>query len=318
MDRRFFLTAATLALVAGCGDGACPFSGCVDSGPLGGSGGSGLMTLDQDNFLDAVREAWFAAMTTPGTSAFVEATGVGEITSGTVVVDPAGPTAYDCPASGTFLVSGIVADPDTVTAGDSVAYESSACDSDTGYMVDGVHSLDITSVVGDVPSGQFELAKTLSFTDFQGASPTLVTTLNGDHTAVIDTRVANTVTTAFSGKSLAIKEEQITVTMRNYSGSVSLQTIIPFGYTVDTGGNANSSVVVGSFDYWTNEPFEQLIGENPSNGILDVFGADNSTARLVVEDTTTVHVQLDANGSTNYEVSTKMTWDEFLGGLGGL
>jgi hypothetical protein len=318
MDHRFFLTAATLALVAGCGqDAACPFSGCGPSGPQGGTGGSGLITLDEDNFLPAVREAWFAATTTAGLPFFVVATGVGETTSGTVVVDPAGPTAYDCPVSGTFTVTGDVADPDTVTAGDFVTYESSACDSGTGYTVDGVHSLDIASIVGDVASGQFEQAQNLAFTDFRAASPTLVTTLNGDHTAVIDTQAANTVTTAFSGNSLAVNEEQITVSIRNYSGSASLQTISPFGYTLDTAGNANSSIVVGSFDYSTDEPIQQQIGEHPFDGILDIFGAGVGTARILIEDSTTVHVQLDANGSTNYEVSTPMTWDDFLGGTAG-
>ncbi len=313
MEHRFLLTAATLALVAGCEKGTCPFSGC-NSGPQGGIGGSGLIVLDEDNFLPAVREAWFAAMATAGVPSYVVATGVGEITSGTVVVDPAGPTVYNCPVSGTFMVSGIVADPDTVTAGDFVTYESSACDSDTGYTVDGTHSLDIVSIVGDVASGQFEQAQTLTFTDFRAASPTLVTTLNGDHTAVIDSLAANTVTTAFSGNSLGVKEEQITVSILNYSGVLSEQTISPFSFTLDTGGNANSSLVVGSFDYSTFEPIMQNIGENPSDGILDVFGANRSAARIVIsEGSTTVFVQLDANGSTNYEVSIQMTWDEFLG-----
>ena len=312
MDHRFFLTAATLALVAGCGsEASCSFSGCGISGPPG-TGGSGLMTIDANNALPALREAWFAATTTAGLPSFVVATGVGETTSGTVIVDPSGPTAYNCPVSGTFMVSGNVADPNTVTAGDFVTYESSACDSATGYTVDGTHSLDIASIVGDVASGQFEQAQTLAFTDFQAASPTLVTTLNGDHTAVIDTRTT-TVTTAFSGNLLDVNEGQITVSIRNYSGFASLQTISPFSYTLDTAGNGNSSIVVGSFDYRVDELILQQIGEYPFDGILEIFGVNGSTARIAIVDSTNLDVQVDANGSNNYEVSTPMTWGEFLG-----
>jgi hypothetical protein len=148
MDHRFFLTAVTLALVAGCeSDGSCPFSGCNHPGPAGGGGGgggggvggAGLMTIDENTALPALREAWYVAMTTPAISSFVEATGVGEVNSGTVVVDPNGPTAYDCPVGGTFIVTGNVADPNTITAGDFINYESSACDSGTRYTVDGDH-----------------------------------------------------------------------------------------------------------------------------------------------------------------------------------
>ncbi len=311
MDHRFFLTAATLALVAGCGSGAsCPFSGCNATGP---GGGSGLMTINKDNFVPALREAWFAAQTTAAVPFFVVATGVGEITSGTVIVDPAGPTAYSCPVSGTFMVSGNVADPNTVTAGDFVTYESSACNSGIGYTVDGIHSLDIASIVGDVASGQFEQAQTLAFTDFQAASPTFVTTLNGDHTAVIDTQATNIVTTAFSGNLLGVNEDQIAISMFNYSGATYLQTSIPGSYTLDVAGNANSSIVTGSFDYRTDETILQQIGQYPFAGILEIFGVNGGTARIAIVDETNLDLQLDANASTNYEVSTNMTWDEFLG-----
>ena len=216
MDHRFFLTAATLPLVAGCESGdTCSFGGCDISGP---QGGSNLMTIDENNALPALREAWFAATATAELPLFFVATGVGNTIGSTatagggaskivVFVDPSGPTVYNCPVSGTFMVSGDVADPNTVTAGDFVTFESSACDSGTGYTVDGAHSLNIASIAGDIAAGQFEQAQTLAFTDFRAASPTLVTTLNGDHTAVIDTLVANTVTTAFSGNSLEINED---------------------------------------------------------------------------------------------------------------
>jgi hypothetical protein len=109
------------------------------------------MTTDENTVLPALREAWYVAMTTPAISSFVEATGVGEVNSGTVVVDPNGPTAYDCPVGGTFTVTGNVADPNTITAGDFINYESSACDSGTGYTVDGDHSIDTAQSSATLP-----------------------------------------------------------------------------------------------------------------------------------------------------------------------
>jgi hypothetical protein len=312
--------------------------GCGPDNPqggTGGTGGTGGLTLSPDNTLTVLREAWFAANTTVGLPFFVVATGVGDTSGGEAVVaaggsvsnllprhrvlaTPFGPTVYNCPVSGTFTVTGDVTDINTVTAGDFVTYQSSACDSGTGYTVDGVHSLDIVSVTGDVASGQFEQAQTMVFTDFQAASSALVTTLNGDHTAVLDTRSVNAVTTAFSGTSLDVIEGQVTLAARNYSGFSTTQIISPFNSSLDLAGSVSSSIISGSFDYSNSETIQQLPGEHPSDGIFDVYGDNFSTARIVIIDSEFIHVQLDANGSTNYEFAiNNMTWEEFLGtGLG--
>ena len=313
MNHKFFLTVVTLAVIAGCSPKAdCPFSGCVD--PAGGGAGGGLMTVDEFNALPALREAWFAMQSTAAVPFFVAATGVGDVVAGPVVVDPAGPTAYNCPVTGTFTVTGMVADPNTVTAGDSTTYESSACDSGTGYTVDGSHTLDITSIVGSPASGQYEQGQTLTFANFAAASPSFVTTLSGDHSALIDTLSSSAIATGFSGSSLGIVEDQISISMTAYSGAAYLQLVPPFNYTLDLiVGRASSSIVTGSFDYRTDEAITQLVGENPNNGILEIFGRDGGTARVAVVDENSVDVQVDANASNNYESSTNMTWDEFLG-----
>jgi hypothetical protein len=136
--------------------------------------------------------------------------------------------------------------------------------------------------------------------------------------AVIDTRPISTVTTSFSGTLLNIREQQLTASIRNYSGSASIQTVSPFGYSLDTAGNANSSEVTGSFDYRTDETIVQNLGENAYDGILEIFGEGLGTARIAIFDANIVRIQVDANGSSNYEITVDMPWDEFLNGTGGL
>lgn len=316
MHHKLILTTATLALFAGCNssDSTCdPFAGCLTGGVGGGGGTGGLILINRDNALGALREAWFAAATTPAIPTFVEATGVGTLAAGTVVVDPNGPTVYNCPTSGTFTVTGNVADPDTVTAGDNINYESSACDSGTGYTVDGDHSVDISSVAGDVASGQYELGQILTFTGFSAASATLVTTLDGDYTAVTDSTVPGSFATAFSGNAIRIGEDQVTIALSGYSGFAELETVAPFNYYFDVAGRA-SGAGLGSFDYWTAETMSQQVGSLPFDGMLDVFGTNGSTARLAVEDGVGVIVQVDENGNDNFEISVITTWEEFLAG----
>lgn len=329
MNLRIVPAVAALAVLAGCESGVQCFSGgCenVPGGPVGGGGG--LITIDENNALPALREAWFAATVTAAIPAFVVATGIGDTSggvagggpivsklgsSGRVYVDPFGPTTYNCPVSGQFTVSGDVTDPNTVTAGDVINYDSSACNSGTGYTVDGAHDLLVSAVNGDPSSGQYEQTQTLDFTDFRATSSSLVTTLNGDHTSTIDTSDPNLVTSLFSGGSLSVNEEQITVSISNYSGLETIGTASPFSYTLDGVGRANSSLITGSFDYSIGETILQQGGQWPSDGILNIYGLNNGTARVVVFDQLEVTVQVDANGSDNYEFSVRMTWEEFLG-----
>lgn len=330
MHNKLFLTAATLALMAGCtSKGSCSFAGCGPDAPVGDTGGgTGGVIITPDNALTILREAWFAANSTADLPFLVVATGIGDTSGGVVSVGgnnsktlpgnsvfmtPFGPTAYNCPVSGTFIVTGDVADMNTITADDFSTYDASACDSGTGFTVDGTHSLDVIAVTGDVASGMYEVAQTMDFTDFQAATASLVTIINGDHTVALDTRSAGVITTAFSGNSLDVNEQGITLAVRNYSGFMTTDTNT-FGTSFDVVGTINSSAIAGSFGYSNSETIQRVLGDNPADGTFDVHGANFSTARIRVVDSNAVHLQVDENGSTNYEFAiNNMTWEEFLG-----
>ena len=317
MNNRVILTAASLSLLAACGGGSveeCSFARCDGVAPVGGGGGGGsLMLITRDNAQAALQEAWYAATASAGVPGFLNSTGAGTPDVGQVTVDPNGPTTYNCPTSGTFIVTGSVTDPNTVTAGDLINYESSACDSGTGYIVDGAHTWEVVSVAGDPNSGSYELAQILSFDAFQAQDMNGTTEFTGDHTAVIDTTNAGVAITTFSGSSLSITESSAPITMTGYSGSATVGTGGSSDLLLDVAGNANSSLITGSFNYQTDETFQQAPGAYPFEGILVIMGLNNSQARIAVVDATQLRVEVDENGSQNYEISTLMTWDEFLG-----
>lgn len=329
MHNKLFLTAAMLALLAGCqSKGTCSFAGCDAANPGGGTGGAGGVAINQQNALTILREAWFAANSTADLPFFVVATGIGDTSGGVVsaggnnsktlpgnrvLMTPFGPTAYNCPVSGTFIATGDVADMNTITAGDFSTYEASACDSGTGFTVNGTYSLDINAVLGDVASGLYEVTQTMEFTDFEATSALSQTTLNGDHTVALDTQTAGSIFTGFSGTSLDVTEQGITALVRSYAGFMTTDTGT-FATSFDVSGTVASSVIAGSYTYSNSETVQRVLGDHPSNGIFDVRGADFSTARISIVDSNFVHVQLDENASGNYEFAiNNMTWEEFLG-----
>lgn len=316
MNNRVILATATLSLLAACsGDSIeeCSFARCDGVAPTGGTGGTGLILITRDNAENVLREAWYGATSSAGIPGFLSGTGVGTVAMGQVIVDPGGPTAYNCPTSGTFTVTGNVADPNTISTGDNITYVSSACDSGTGYIVDGEHIWDVASVLGDPLSGNFELAQLLTFTDFQANDGAITTTLNGDHTAVIDTTTPGINSTTYSGSSLSIDENSALITMTGYSGSAQVGSATTNDLFLDVAGNANSSLITGSFNYISMETIQQSSGQFAFDGILVAVGLNGSQARIAIVDETSIRVEVDENGSQNYEVSTLMTWLEFFG-----
>ena len=328
MDRKLCLVAASLALLASCDDDSC-FNGNCDN--TGGSGGgpttsAGVIILTEDNFVEAVREAWFAMEAAAAAPAFVVTTGIGDTSGGVaaiggpsakamrpvVALDPFGPTVYNCPVSGTFTISGDVADPNTVTPGDFASYVSSACDSGTGWTVDGTHRIDIDSIDGDPNSGLFAQGQTLTLDGFRAQGSTTTFEWNGDHSSVIDTQSGSRVETTFSGGSLVVRESGITVSIGNFTGFESIDLGGQLPNTVDAQGEANSTVVPGAYGFSTVEVVRWYSGEVPFDGILEIYGANGGTARVAATNPGECHVQLDANGNTNHEVSIPMTWDEFF------
>ncbi|MDX1508086.1 MAG: hypothetical protein R3358_07385 [Woeseiaceae bacterium] len=331
MDRKYLVTAVALAALAGCESdefcsiGTCPLPGSVGGGPTG-SGGTAVLT--SDNAVTALREGWFAATATADVPFFVVATGIGDTSGGLagqpgvaskvapgirIQADPFGPDTYNCPVSGTFTVMGDVADPNTVTTDDYAEYSSSACDSGTGFTVDGDHRIDILQVVGDPNSGSYEQTQTLTFGDWMAADQTTTVTLSGDHTGTIDSTASNNVSMSFSGNSLIIGEGNLSITIQTYGGFVSADTVSPFDTSLSGTGIASSSAVQGSLEYEFPETFMKPIGEPPTDGIFAVLG-NGSTARVSVVDQTLVRVQLDGNNSGNFEISVDTTWDDFLNG----
>ena len=328
MNHKIIVTAAILALIAGCSshdDGCEAFVNCDTSGGVGGA----LAVIEQDNALVILREAWFATAVTSSLPAFVVATGVGDMSGGIaggpgnaekvafrnrIVLAPFGPTTYNCPTSGTFLVGGDVTDPNTVTTGDFSNYEFFSCDSGTGFITDGDLRADINSIVGDPLSGQFAQDQLLNFSNFQATAGTDVIAFTGDHSALIDSTSATELAVIFSGSSLLIDEQQISLSVRNFVGTSIIQAALPFNNSISIAGTASSTIVQGSFDFVTEETMQFPFGLDPTDGIFDVFGAGGSTARVAVVTDMIVNIQVDANGSGNFEVSTQVSWDEFLNG----
>jgi len=327
VNHKISLALAMAALLGGCTssgtDDCTAFATCSAGG--GGGGTSGLAVIDRDNAVEILREAWFAATAAADTPAVVLATGIGDLSGGTaflpkmalrsiVALDPITPTTYNCPVSGTFILSGDVTDINTVTTGDYFVYEASACDSGTGYVVNGTLEVDITSIVGDVSTGMYVHGQTLTFTDFMASTSTNDFTWVGDHSAIIDTSNSSFTSQDYGGNVLSIADQGGNASISGFVGSMTLGNVDPFLFEFSSAGRVNTSNTPGSVDYDTEELILIPQNDSPTDGIFRVTGVDSRARISATEGEDAVLIQVDANANDNYEVSVSTTWDEFLNG----
>ena len=323
MHRKLLFSAAAVVLLAGCeSDDLCSIGTC----PLPGTVGTVGTNLNASNAVVALREGWLAASSSADLPFFVVATGIGDTSGGTVSLPTSNFSVtsapflnvvpideeYNCPVSGTFAIVGDVTDITTVTAGDFWEYSATACEGNTGYTVDGGLRVDILAIEGVPATGMYEQTQTLTMTDFAATNQAGSTTLNGDHTASIDNRQLNNISSSYTGNSLSFNDSVANVTVQNFSGLISIDTASPFLTTMTGSGTFSSSLIQGALVYRWEEPFHQRLGEDPHDGNLDITG-DNSIVRLAIGETSVV-LQVDANNSGNFEISQFVTWDEFLNG----
>lgn len=196
---------------------------------------------------------------------------------------PVGPTTSPCAVSGSITISGDLANPLTLTAGDTISASYDNCDDGAGEVVDGDMDFEVDAFSGDILSGAYDMTMTMNITDFQVSSATDVITGNGDGTATINTLAAPYVEASVSGNSMTTDTNSFSQTLYNY---VSAQTVdsgvSPSPYTYMSSGTLDTTRLGGVIDYTTTVIFEGFDADYPYVGELLVVG-DNSSARLIAQ-----------------------------------
>ncbi len=228
-----------------------------------------------------------------------------------VLMAPFGPTVLTCTAGGTVSLSGDVASPTTLTVGDTVNLDYSACDSGFEVITGRVETT--VSEYSENPENPetFRLVLDMLVINYQVTDITGVETTNGDAGVVIDlTDSPNTLGASVSGTSIVFDDGSSSTTLTNYSTS---ETFIIGGealeFTVNTRGTVDTTLLEAPVTYSTPVDLRGLAFEFPSSGELLVTG-DNSSVRVVALDSTNVRLDIDSNGDGEVDISVETTWTD--------
>lgn len=218
-----------------------------------------------------------------------------------------------CAVAGTVDVNATVANPQTLTAGDSFSFDYANCDDGSGAIVNGGLTITVSTFTGDVLSGQFRLGMSIELNSFQITFGAESSSASGSMAFEIDTTMppvtvitlsSSSLTTTVNGVSETVTDLNITTTQ---SDGVS-----PPSVTVETGFRLSRPSLGGDVIVSTPVPLQSLGSEYPTSGEIEIRGANNATVRIIALGANLVRLEIDTNGDGSADEVTDMTWDELL------
>jgi hypothetical protein len=221
---------------------------------------------------------------------------------------PFGPDVLPCLSDGIVTLSGDIANPATLTVGDTFRAVYELCDDGAGEVIDGTIDFTVREFTGDILTSLYMLSMDAVVTNLQVVTGTDTITNNGDATISLDTMQAPFVFAGVSGTSMTVDSSASSETLRNYSSNQTvdgnLQTL-PF--TLAASGALDSTQLAGVVSYSTPVTFAGEGLDYPSSGALLVVGQDSS-ARLTAVDNINVTIEIDSNGDGTIDATIETTW----------
>ena len=312
--------------------------GIVTTIATGGGGGSGdggfepntspTLNITADNGLDAATAVIVAVGLSYDlgdiTGGNVESGGL-DIQSGAEVSKLAGnffktllpgvqQALENCTNGGTVDVTITQANVNTITIGDRIVAVFVDCDDGLGYVISGSIDIRIAAIQGDILTDVFLLGMDVLMSDVIVTEGTSVTTADGDFTLTLDSLDFPIVRTSLSGDSLLLGSDGEEVTLTTFDHALQLDLgVSPEALVANVFGRLQSSILGGSVDYETTTAIEAIGDEDPHVGEMLITGADNSSIRVVIIDSSQVRLEVDENGDSTVDEFIDTSWAELNG-----
>lgn len=226
----------------------------------------------------------------------------------------------DCPGGGTLTGSATVAVAGTLSAQDSINLSGSNCVLNDGSIISGALNFRINSLIGDYANSNFYTINiTLTYNNLTSGTAARTVTGNGDITLA-------TVAAGVNYDDTTISSSSFTATA-NYSGTTYSRSLANYlatisvrpngaGYiaTTSISGMIASSALGGNrITIATVAPFVRISPNlYPGSGQATATGSGLSKVLMTVQNTSSVRLELDADGNGIYETSKIKTWASLI------
>ncbi len=219
---------------------------------------------------------------------------------------------YYC-TSGSFTVTGNIANVNTLTAGDTLTISFSSC-SDSGVVINGSMTMTFTQVsAGFNGSPPFTLGINVVMNNFSVNDGGYVATADGDMSMLLSVDASGNESMQLSGSTLRSSAGGEAELLTNYAYDMLYSS--SGAYSVTLQGTLASTKIDGSVSYTTITPFtgNDFVGAgNPTDGELHITtSADSSQAWLIAQpDGVNVQIDIDTDGDNTVDDTMMTTWTE--------
>ena len=202
-----------------------------------------------------------------------------------------------CNVSGTKDITRDLADPGTLTVGDQITAVFVDCDDGEDYVIDGTVNITVAEKQGDLAAGVFSLSLDTIMTGVEVTKGSENTLFDGSFTLTLDSLNFPVIAQRLAGSELTVSSGPETITLSNFDHYIEVDFgVVPEAVLVQVSGRMDSQLLGGSVDYETPVAIRATGDNEPYTGEILVTGADDSTVRIVIEDSTKVTLEVDTNG----------------------
>lgn len=321
MKNLHLLAICTTLALASCGGGSSFNGGSTETSTSLGLTSANVLTAASVSYRAAFASGDLAnvggnigaSAAAPGSAAPTDSMQLAGFLVSALQQIPFGPDTFPCVVSGSVTISGDIANPLTLTAGDTFSIDATACDDGIGEIVDGLISMTVTDFSGDFLSGTYLLGMRALLDSLQVTTATDVISSTGDASIALDTSATPFVSASVSGASMMTSRNASTETLMSYATEQSVDAgITPPPYTLTSRGSVDSSQLADLVSYSTPVQFQGDGIDYPHTGELLMTGG-NSSARLITLDNVNVRIELDSDGDGAVDVTVDTTWDALIG-----
>ena len=332
--RNFFILAAGSAMLAACGGGSSDNSGGLTGGVPPTAEEATITVENAPQIAGAVAEV--AMGEGIFSSIFTPTLPIGSI-GADVAVSPVMKPVYSaamkvaspsqlyvtsagqepCAVSGTVDITIDISNPEQPSVNDTFIFDFTNCDDGSGAVVNGAMTITISTIGGDVASGNFLLGMQIQFSAFAVTEGGETATAEGSISIQIDTRDPLVTTITVSTTALVTTSAGTEEVLTNFSVEITEDaSTFPVAVTVETSFTISSPDIGGSVTVTTSLSLQSSGSEFPFEGELRIQGANQAVIVLIALDANTVRLQIDIDGDGGTDETLDMTWDELMAAAG--
>jgi len=224
------------------------------------------------------------------------------------------PDISECINGGTVDVSYTLADPNTLTVGDSIVAVFDNCDNDDGYVISGTVDMTVAAIEGDIFSDIFLLAFDVVMTDILLYDGTDTATVAGVFTMTLDSLEFPVIGLNIAGSELSFGSNGEPLVLTDFDHDLRVDFgVVPEAIIAHVSGTLESALLGGSVNYETPVAIEASDDLDPHSGEILITGANRSSVRIVIVDSSHVTLEVDANGDGVIDSYIDTNWAELNG-----